>query len=58
MILSRGHAGEALDWTRSVMTRLGLTPNEAKTSIKAARKENFHFLGYSVLQKYTDREVT
>jgi RNA-directed DNA polymerase len=47
VILSRGHAAEALDWTRSVMTRLGLTLNEAKTSIKAARKESFHFLGYT-----------
>jgi RNA-directed DNA polymerase len=58
VILSRGHAAEALDWTRSMMTRLGLTLNEAKTNIKAARKESFHFLGYSVLQKYTDMEVT
>src|SRR6266849_368494 len=47
VILSRGHAGGALDWTRSVMTRLGLTLNEAKTGIKAARKESFHFLGYT-----------
>ena len=47
VILSRGHAAEALNWTRSVMTRLGLTLNEAKTSIKAARKESFHFLGYT-----------
>src|SRR5579872_3842399 len=47
VILSRGHAAEALDWTRSVMARLGLTLNEAKTSIKAARKESFHFLGYT-----------
>ena len=47
VILSRGHAAEALDWTRSVMTRLGLTLNEAKTSIKAAREERFSFLGYT-----------
>jgi RNA-directed DNA polymerase len=47
VILSRGHAAEALDWTRSVTTRLGLTLNEAKTSIKAAREENFSFLGYT-----------
>ena len=47
VILSRGHAAEALDWTRSVTTRLGLTLNEAKTSIKAARKESFLFLGYT-----------
>src|SRR5438270_12788211 len=47
VILSRGHAAEALAWTRQVMTRLGLTINEAKTNIKAARKESFHFLGYT-----------
>ena len=37
VILSRGCAAEALNWTRSVMTRIGLTLNEAKTSIKQAR---------------------
>jgi RNA-directed DNA polymerase len=29
------------------MTRLGLTINEAKTSLKDARRERFDFLGYS-----------
>ena len=47
VILSRGHAGEALAWTRGVMLRLGLTLNEAKTSLKDARKERFDFLGYT-----------
>lgn len=47
MILSRGYAAEALDWTRKVMTRIGLTLNEAKTSIKQARRERFDFLGYT-----------
>src|SRR2546426_3314883 len=47
VILSRGKAAEALDWTRKVTTRLGLTLNEAKTSIKQARKERFDFLGYT-----------
>lgn len=47
VILSRGHAVEALAWTRDVMTRLGLTLNEAKTSLKDARKERFDFLGYT-----------
>jgi len=47
VILSRGKAKEALDWTRKVITRLGLTLNEAKTSIKQARKESFNFLGYT-----------
>ena len=47
VILSRGCAAEALNWTRSVMTRIGLTLNEAKTSIKQARREQFNFLGYT-----------
>src|ERR1700733_9530508 len=47
VILSCGYAAEALDWTRSVMTRIGLTLNEAKTSVKQARREQFDFLGYS-----------
>jgi RNA-directed DNA polymerase len=47
VILSRGSAAEALSWTRGVMTRIGLTLNEAKTSIKEARQERFDFLGYT-----------
>jgi len=47
VILSRGRAAEALAWTKAVMTRLGLTINEGKTSLKDARKERFDFLGYS-----------
>jgi RNA-directed DNA polymerase len=47
VILSRGHAAEALVWTYKVMRRLGLVLNEAKTSIRDARRERFDFLGYS-----------
>jgi RNA-directed DNA polymerase len=47
VILSRGDAAGALAWTKAVMTKLGLTINEAKTSLKDARKERFDFLGYS-----------
>src|SRR5215470_14140791 len=47
VILSRGRAAESLAWTKGVMTRLGLTINEAKTSLKDARQERFDFLGYS-----------
>jgi RNA-directed DNA polymerase len=47
VILSSGHANEALAWTKSVMTRLGLTINEVKTSVKDARTESFDFLGYT-----------
>ena len=45
VILSRGCAAEALAWTKAVMTRLGLTLNEAKTSLRDARQERFTFLG-------------
>jgi RNA-directed DNA polymerase len=47
VILSRGYAEEAKTWAREVMTRLGLSLNEAKTSVRDARKERFDFLGYS-----------
>jgi RNA-directed DNA polymerase len=47
VILSRGSATAALTWTKAVMTKLGLTLNEAKTSLKNARQERFDFLGYS-----------
>ena len=47
VILSRGYAAEALNWTRSVMARVELTLKEAKTSIKQARTERFDFLGYT-----------
>jgi len=47
VILTRGNAAKALDWTRLVMRRMGLTLNEAKTSIKQARQQRFDFLGYT-----------
>jgi len=47
VILSRGHADQALEWTRRITARIGLTLNEAKTSIKRARREQFDFLGYT-----------
>ena len=47
VILSRGYAAEALAWTKAVMERLGLMLNDAKTSLKNARRERFDFLGYS-----------
>jgi RNA-directed DNA polymerase len=48
VILSRGCATKALAWTRAVMTKLGLTLNEAKTSVKDARRQGFDFLGYTL----------
>src|SRR3982751_86360 len=47
VILSRGRAAEALAWTRAVMAKLGLALNEAKTSVKDARRASFDFLGYT-----------
>jgi RNA-directed DNA polymerase len=47
VILTRGHAGEALQVLRHMMGRIGLTVNEAKTSLRAARTERFDLLGYS-----------
>ena len=59
VILSRGKAEEALEWTRGVLERLELRLNEQKTSIRNARQERFDFLGYSFgphLSKRTGRE--
>lgn len=47
VILSRRKAREALEWTRDVMTRIGLTLNEQKTRMCDARREPFNFLGYT-----------
>jgi len=47
VILSRGHAAEALEWTREVMGRVGLALNEAKTCTRDAGSERFDFLGYT-----------
>jgi RNA-directed DNA polymerase len=46
VILSRGHAAEALAWTRWAMTHIGLALNETKTCLRNAREESFTFLGY------------
>jgi RNA-directed DNA polymerase len=53
VILSRGHATEARDWTQTVMKRIGLTLNEQKTSIRDARTEEFDFLGYTFGRRYS-----
>src|SRR5215475_9548858 len=55
VILSRGHAAEALAWTKAVMTKLGLTLNEAKTSVRNARQERFDFLGYAFGPHHDER---
>jgi RNA-directed DNA polymerase len=55
VILSRGKANEALGWARGTLTRLGLTLNEQKTSIRNARKERFDFLGYTFGPHFSKR---
>src|SRR5712691_712806 len=55
VILSRGYAEDAKAWAREVMTRLGLSLNEEKTSVRNARKERFNFLGYSFGPHYSPR---
>jgi RNA-directed DNA polymerase len=47
VILCRGQAREALEWTREVMGKLKLTMNTTKTCIRDARRETFNFLGYT-----------
>lgn len=47
VILSRGKAREALDWTHEVMGKLKLTMNTTKTCIRDAKRETFNFLGYT-----------
>jgi len=56
VILSRGHAAAAMAWTTTVMRRLGLTLNEAKTKLRNARKEHFDFLGYA-FGPYFNRKI-
>lgn len=47
VILCRGSAEQARDWTQEVMTRLGLTLNQQKTRIRDACTQDFDFLGYT-----------
>jgi RNA-directed DNA polymerase len=47
VILSRGRAVEALQWTYTAMDRLGLMLNQDKTAIRDACNGKFDFLGYT-----------
>ena len=47
VILSRGKAAEALEWSERVMRRIGLTLNRAKTKLVDAKSGSFDFLGYT-----------
>jgi RNA-directed DNA polymerase len=56
VVLCKHSAHRVLEEIRQLLSRIGLTLNEAKTSVKWARAEAFDFLGYSVLQHTRDRE--
>ncbi len=47
VILSRGCAAEALQFTARTMRRIGLTLNREKTKLVKADRERFDFLGYT-----------
>ncbi len=47
-----GNGSTALATMRQLMTRLGLTVNEAKTRLARLPEENFDFLGYSIGRFY------
>jgi len=47
VILSRGCAAEALQFTAQTMERIGLTLNQEKTKLVKANQERFDFLGYT-----------
>ncbi len=47
VILSRGKANQALQWTSTVMEQLGLKLNQDKTVVRDAYKGSFDFLGYT-----------
>ncbi len=55
VILSRGKAKEALEWTHGVLERLELTLNVKKTSVRNAGGERFDFLGYTFGPHYSMR---
>jgi RNA-directed DNA polymerase len=46
VILTKGKAREALQWTAGVMAGLKLKLNQTKTCVRDARRESFKFLGY------------
>lgn len=46
VVLSRGKAAEALEWSRRVLTRIGLELNPTKTRLVDAKTDSFDFLGY------------
>jgi len=58
VILSRGKAREALEWTQQVMGKLKLTMNTTKTCLRDARRETFNFLDTRLDRPITARPVS
>lgn len=58
VILTRGAGAKALEWTRWVMGKLGLTINEQKTCIRNTDSESFDFLGYTFGRTFNKRYLT
>lgn len=56
VLLSRGRGQAILAWLRSVLTRMGLTLNEAKTCVRDARVETFDFLGFTLGRQRSGRD--
>jgi RNA-directed DNA polymerase len=54
--LSLSRAADAMEWTRRVMGRMGLTLNEKKTRIVNAKEETFDFLGYTFGAQWQTRK--
>lgn len=52
VILTRGHAEEALQETRRVMEAMGLKRNERKTKIRNVDRQDLEFLGYQYSWEY------
>jgi group II intron reverse transcriptase/maturase len=55
VICCRGHAAEAMTAMRTMMARLRLTVNEAKTRLCRAPDEPFNFLGYTIGRLYSPK---
>ena len=47
VILSRGRAKQAMEWTRWAMENIGLTLNQTKTKLVDGSQQQFDFLGYT-----------
>jgi len=58
VVLCRNGADEVLNIARRWLTKIGLTLNEDKTSVKNVWREPFEFLGYRIGELYSPRTGT